>query len=233
MNQILDNKTAVITQPAVIPVSAAKSKTGWSALIDKFRYGLVLMSLRDALVKCGVEITPFYWMNEGISADYKLPDNAAFDDYEFSFFDADDIERICDLPERSFVSREHVRKIYVKGTKCYGAKYHGEIAGFTWFDLDECFSRLYKVPMKANEAYLFDVYVLNKFRGNNLALRLRHKIYEILHDRGVDSFYNITEAFNTPSIRVKQKLNSRIVFLGLYVRLFRKRKKTWILKRYE
>ena len=211
----------------------AKNKTALSLLIDKFRYGLVLLSLRDALIKLGIEITPFYWMKEGISVDYKLPVDAAFDEYEFSFFDADDIERICDLPERSFVSREHVRKIYAKGTKCYGAKYNGQIAGFSWFDLDECFSRLYKVPMKSNEAYLFDVYVLNEFRGKNLAPLLRYKIYAILRDMGVDSFYSITEAFNTPSIRIKQKLNAKFVFLGLYVRLFRKRKKTWILKWYE
>lgn len=212
--------------------SSSKS-SALSSLINKFRYGLVLLSLRDQLIKMGVEITPFYWMKEGISTDYQLPFDAGFDEFEFSFFDADDIEKICELPERAFVSKEHVRKIFAKGTKCYGAKYKGEIAGFTWFDLDECFSRLYKTPMKKNEAYLFDVYVLNAFRGKNLAPLLRYKIYAILRDMGVDSFYSITEAFNTPSIRIKEKLNARFVFLGLYVRLFRKRRKTWILKRYE
>lgn len=213
--------------------NVAKNKTGLSALRDKFRYGLVLLSLRDALIKLGIEITPFYWMKEGVPDAPDPQFDVASDEYEFSFFDAEDIECICDLPERSFVSREHVRKIYAKGTKCYGAKYNGEIAGFSWFDLDECFSRLYKTPMKSNEAYLFDVYVLNAFRGKNLAPLLRQHIYGILREKGIDSFYSITEAFNTPSIRIKQKLNARFVFLGLYVRLFRKRKKTWILKRYQ
>jgi GNAT superfamily N-acetyltransferase len=215
----------------------AIAKKSSSSLINKFRYGLVLLSLRDALIKVGIEITPFYWMKEGVPDDCKSHFGAEFDAYEFSFFDAADIDLICALPERQFITEDHVKTTFAKGAKCYGAKYNGEIVGFTWFDLDECFTPFYKIAMKDNEAYLLDMYVLNAYRGKNLAPFLRYKVYEVLQKMGVDSCYSITETFNTPSFKFKQKLNAKIIFLALFVRLrlgfLGVRKKTGILRRYK
>ena len=199
---------------------------------DKFRHGLILLMVRDYLAKLGIEITPFYWMKETVHD--KIPDHwkANFNDYEFSFFGPEEIKTICGLPEREFISKEHVIKVFNKGKKCYGAKYKGEIAAFTWIDLEESHTRFYPVKMKDNEAYLFDLYVLKSFRGKNLAPALRYKVCEILKELGRDTCYSITESFNTSSIRVKEKLNAQFIFLGLYVNLFKKYRKRWVLKRY-
>ena len=42
---------------------------------------------------------------------------------------------------------------------------------------------------------------------------------------GRDTYYSITECFNTPSIKFKEKLNAQYVLMGLYINLFNKYKK--------
>lgn len=76
------------------------------------------------------------------------------------------------------------------------------------------------------------MYVLKAFRGNNLAPILRYKNYEILKGMGRDTFYSVTEYFNTASLRFKAKLNARVIFLALYVEIFKRYRFRWILRRY-
>jgi len=199
---------------------------------NKFRYGLIFLVIRDYLKKLGIEITPFYWMEETIPDKIQVNLEDDLNDYAFSFFGPEEIEAICKLPEREFISEERITKIFNKGKKCYGAHCKGEIAAFTWFDLEECNTKFYVAPMKNNEAYLFDMYVLKAFRGKNLAPILRYKIYTILKELGRDTCYSVTECFNTPSRKFKEKLNARYIFLGLHINLFKKYKRGWILKRY-
>ena len=199
---------------------------------NKFRYGLIFLVIRDYLKKLGIDITPFYWMKETIPDKIQVNLEDDLNDYEFSFFGPAEIEAVCKLPEREFTSEEHITKIFNKGKKCYGAKYKGEIAAFTWFDLEECNTKFYPTPMKNNEAYLFDMYVLKAFRGKNLAPILRYKLYAILKELGRDTCYSVTECFNTSSRKFKEKLNAQYVFLGLYINLFKKYKRRWILKKY-
>ena len=199
---------------------------------DKFRHGLIPLMARDYLAKLGVEITPFYWMEEKVPDQVPTHLDADFKGYEFSLFGLEEIKEICKLPERKFMSEEHITKIFHQGKKCFGAKYRGEIAGFIWFDLTESCTRFWPTTLKNNEAYIFDMYVLRSFRGKNLAPVLRYKAYGILKELGRDTCYSVTESFNTPSIKVKEKLNAKFVFLGLYVNLFKKYRKRWILRKY-
>ena len=199
---------------------------------DKFRHGLILLIIRDYVAKLGIEIIPFYWMKETIPDKIQAHLDVDLNGYEFSFFGPEEIETICKLPERKFFHEEHITKVFNQGKKCYGAKYKGEIAAFTWFDLEESWTKCYPVTMKDNEAYLFDMYVLKSFRGKNLAPVLRYKIYAILKELGRDTCYSLTVCFNTPSIKFKEKLGAQFVFLGLYVNLFKKYRKRLVLKRY-
>lgn len=199
---------------------------------DKLRYKLVLLVIRDYLKKWGIEITPFYWMKEIVPDKMPAYLEADLRDCAFSFFGLEEIEAIGRIPEREYIGEERVIDIYNKGKKCYGVKYCGEIAAFTWFDLEESDSKFYPTPMKKNEAYLFDMYVLKAFRGKNLAPILRYKVCSILKEMGRDTCYSVTESFNTPSLRFKEKLNAQYVLLGLYINLFRKFRGRWVLKRY-
>ena len=199
---------------------------------EKIRQGLFFQVLRDRLAKIGINISPFYWMKESLT---NLPPpliNGNPADYTFSFFGINDIETINNLPERQAFNKQVFPSLLDKGKKCFGVKFKGEIAAFTWFDLEKSNSHSYPVAMKDNEAYLFDMYVLKNFRGKNIAPALRHKSYSVLKSMGRDTCYSITEYFNTPSFKFKQKLQARVIFKGLYVNLFKKVQKRWVLRRY-
>ena len=193
----------------------------------------MLQILRHYLIRVGIQVSPFYYMKEVIPSE--IPDllTALPEGFEFSVFGSEEVMGISKHPERKgYANEQYVINNFNKGDTCLGVKYKGGIAAFTWFSLEKSKTIYHPVAMKENEAYLFDMYVLNAYRGKNLAPVLRYKNYEILKEMGRDTFYSITEYFNTPSFRFKQKLNAKVVFLGLYVEFFRKYRNRWVLKRY-
>lgn len=199
---------------------------------DKFRYGLVFLVLRDYLKKLRIEITPFYWMKETIPDKMQVQLEDDLKDYEFLFFGPEEIAAVRNLPELDRINKDYITNLVKEGKRCYGAKYKGEITAFSWFDLDKSCTRFYPVQMKNNEVYLFYMYVVEAFRGKNIAPVLRYKLYSILKDMGRDTGYSVTESFNTPSLKFKEKLKAQYVFLGLYVNFFKKYERRWILRKY-
>ena len=182
----------------------------------------------------GIVIRPFYYVKEDLPS--AIPDRltAIPDDVAFSVFGREEVMIISKLAERKgYVGEQVVINSFRNGDTCVGLKYHGDIAAFTWFSLKQIpTAHLYEAQMAMNEAYLYDMYVLKAFRGNNLAPILRYKSYEILKRMGRDTFYSVTECFNAASFRFKAKLNARVIFLALYVEIFKRYRISWILRRY-
>jgi hypothetical protein len=201
---------------------------------ERLRQDGVLATLLHYLERAGIEIRPFYYIKEVLPS--AIPDRltAIPNGFAFSVFGREEVMAISKLAERKgYVGEQHVINNFRNGDTCLGLKYHGDIAAFTWFSLKQIpTAHLYEAQMAMNEAYLYDMYVLKAFRGNNLAPILRHKNYEILKRMGRDTFYSATEHFNTASFRFKAKLNARVIFLALYVEIFNRYRIRWILRRY-
>jgi hypothetical protein len=191
---------------------------------EKLRHGLVMQWLSDRLIRIGLEITPFYWVRE--SADGGLPDGLRAEDFrEFSFEELgpDDMEPVLAASSDGFLARGEIqRDIGSPGIKCFALKRFGEIACFTWFNLNECSSYLRPMPLKANEAYLYAMYTMRPYRGRNLAPYLRLKAMKRLNALGKDSFYSISVWFNRPSINFKKKLGATFLELHLRLMFFKK-----------
>ena len=90
----------------------------------------------------------------------------------------------------------------------------------------------YKFPLKDNEAYLFDAYTLMHFRGKGLAPYIRYQCYKELAKSDRHKLFSISNYFNTPSIKFKNKLNAKFLELRLSVELFRKWSFDLHLKKY-
>lgn len=189
--------------------------------------------LKEALSWVGVLFYPFYYFKEVSPSDLASRIAAIPADYEFSFFGPQELQFISEHPERKgYVKEEYVHENLQAGDTCLGCRYKGEIAGFTWFSLAENRHWYYRSLMKANEAYLYDIFIFKAFRGQNLSLILRLKNYEILSKMGRDTFYSITDYSNTPSFRFKKKLGAQIVFKGWHLECFDRWRKTFIIKTY-
>lgn len=196
---------------------------------SKFRYGLVLKWVFDRLAGVGIQISPYYLVEERPCVCPASADD--FKDFTFDFLTADEVRAIAKIPGRGITEQTVLGK-YEKGKLCYGAKYKGNIAAFTWVDLEECHCKYNRFPLRSNEAYLFDMWTMKPFRGKNIAPYLRYRTYQVLLEMKREVFYSITEYFNTPSIMFKKKLGAACRALCLYLELFEKHHWHWVLREY-
>jgi hypothetical protein len=196
------------------------------------RYGTLLSSIRSRLYRTGININPFYLVEERLSESGppELKDN--LEDYRFQFLTPQDMKMIGQSDIVRGQEAEY-NACLAKGWKCMGAKYRGKTVAYNWIDLEECHFPGQKFRLKKNEAYLFNMYTAVPFRGKNIAAYLRYETYKALEKMGRDTFYSISEVFNKPSIRFKQKLNARFVKKGLFIEFFKKIRLSIPLKTYK
>jgi len=135
------------------------------------------------------------------------------------------MEEIALFPRDSWSSEKELLARLSKGHKCYAAKYHNKIVAFTWCNFVNCHSILYNFPLKENEAYLYDAYTTESFRGKGIAPYLRCKFYEALHTMERDVFYSISLLFNKSAVRFKSKLDARLLLLAIH---FKRPKKNYL-----
>ena len=83
-----------------------------------------------------------------------------------------------------------------------------------------------------DEAYLENMYTYENFRGKNLAPYLRYQCYKMLAGEGKNVCYSMTQCFNTSSRKFKAKLGARHRELYLHIGLFKRFRRTVLLRRY-
>lgn len=199
-------------------------------IIDKMRYGLIIQVVRNQLAKIGIEITPYYWIQEGVNPTPVPEISGSFSDYSVEFLKEEDMAEIG-RSARGYTAEVLISRLK-EGNVCLGLKHNDDIATFFWGYLDRCRFVPINSPLAKDEVYLADMYTMEKYRGRNLATYLRYMGYDILNKMGREKIYSVTEYFNSSAMRYKQKLNPRPIRLVLYICLFRKLKRSYILKTY-
>lgn len=202
----------------------------------RIKDGTLSEAIRDRLAVMGFEIFAFYWIREDLENSPVVELRDDVNKYEFGLFGPEEMKiigKLADDPKNGrFSGEKALCEKLDRGWKCYGAKVDGEIAAFSWFDPKTCHHWLNKMDLKDNEAYLFDMFTYEKFRGKNLAPYLRHKSFEELRKHNKDTFYSVTMFHNKPSLRFKEKLNAKKIYLKARFRLFKKLEWDSILWRY-
>jgi hypothetical protein len=202
--------------------------TFWGKVKYKMRYGLTLRSILLNLKKIGIEIIPYYLFQE--SKKYaSLPDCYGDpSEYSLELFGTDRINILGTLI-KGFNLKESIEYLE-SGDLCLVLKYRSEIAAFTWTSFNEIRYCATHIKIKNNEGWLSAMYTVDSFRGRNLAPFLRYKSYELLNEMGRDVFYSVSEYFNTPAVKFKEKLNAKKLKLILFIRLFKKMRISFTLK---
>lgn len=201
-------------------------------LKTRFRHGLFMQSVRYKLVDLGIEITPYYLFLEDLNF-IKMPKiKGAIEEYTFVPLGSDDMKTIAAFPRTGW-TEEKLLALLQAGEKCVGIKYKGEIAAFMWIYPREFSYKSTVMKLKGNEAYLTDMYTVEKFRGRNIAPYLRYRCYEFLKEMGRHLLYSITTCFNSPALKFKQKVNARKIKLILYIQLFNRFHWSFTLRSYK
>ncbi len=184
----------------------------------------------DGLGWTGIRITPFYLTLEERPP---TPPSISEDSAAFSsvILGPEDMKIIAAIPLRTFTEEDLLERLN-KGCMCVGIMCHKNLAAFSWANLQECTFDGCRFALKSNEAYMFDAFTLLQYRGRGLATVARYRVYAELGKLGRTRYYSISDAFNKPSLRFKEKLGARKLWLGLLVKLFNRWKFTLKLKHY-
>jgi GNAT superfamily N-acetyltransferase len=164
---------------------------------------------------------PYYIVEEFYDDQNNLNVPLGKEDSEIRILARDDMELLGNHEECDVTTQEMIR-LLEGGCLCLAFRYKGEIAAYSWCDLNYLTVKGRIVELKRNEAYLFHARTYKAFRGKNLAPYVRNELYKLLKQRGIDRFLSITLWSNTASMKFKRKLGAKPIELFLYVGLFRK-----------
>ena len=196
----------------------------------KIRYGLTLHSIRNILQKIGIEINPYCLFQEGINVPEIDGLGRITSDYSFELLGPEDMKIIGAMD--AGYSEEQFLALLSKGEKSIALKHNGEIAAFMFINFTDVSHKSTIIHLKSNEAYLWFMFTVNSYRGKNLAPYLRYKSYEILREMGRDVLYSISDYFNSPAIKFKQKLNAKKLKIILDFKLFNRFSRSYTVKSY-
>lgn len=199
-------------------------------IINKIRYGMTFQVINNRLAKLGIIIKPYYLFQEGLNYAQSPEIKENITDYHCAFLGPDDMKGVA--KGKTGLSEKEYLSFLSEGQKCLAVKYRDDIAAFMWINLNEFRFKEVIYTLDHQEAYLWNMFTMEPFRGMNLAPYLRYESYEVLQDMGRYKLYSISEYFNTPAINFKKKLNARILKLELYINLFKKRHWNITLKKY-
>lgn len=211
-------------------------EAGQKSLFDKINWiskiiknGLFWHGTRNRLAKIGFDFMPYYW--EIGSIDIKPP--RIRDDesqYQLSIFGEKEITFIQN--NVIGISHKDLMNDLKNGDTCLGIKNAGEISVYSFIKHQSFSFRGRDFTIKSSEGYVHNTYTFEAFRGRNLAPYLRYQCYEYLKGKGIDKYYSISEYFNKPTLRYKQKLNIKPQKLYLSVILFKRWVFNFTLKSY-
>jgi GNAT superfamily N-acetyltransferase len=190
-------------------------------------------TIKQALYRRGIMATRFWWVREQLPDDLADPQASLPPDLAFRMLTEADLPQLLTFPSRGApMAAEHLVEGFAKGGGCLGVVRGDTIVGFGWWFLDDTHTLAYPRRMAAHEAYLHNMYVLPEERGSNLAVRLRHRTYQLLAELGRTTCYSITEVANVPSWRFKEKLGAEKVSLHWYLGIRKRWHWRMTLRRY-
>jgi GNAT superfamily N-acetyltransferase len=195
-------------------------------LSGAFKHGLIAQRVLDRVSRTGLVLDPYVLFREGVRPHQtEWPDLAS--EFSSSVLDASDLPAVAACVSRT---EEQIRARLHKGHLCVVLKHGSRIAGYTWADSDEVNDAACDYELRPGEAYLYDAFIAPEFRGRGLAPYLRVESYRHLRQAGKHTFYSISDYFNSPAIRFKEKLNAEAIRVYLQIKLGDRQVGHWLLR---
>lgn len=202
----------------------------WVKIRDVVRHGLLVQTWLDLLRRAGVEIKPYYLVEESLDEmPANLPEPRA-PHLQMRFLSPEDAAAVGRMPEGD-LSERAARDPMETGVCGFGAWSDGELVAFNWANLRELYFEPCRRPPAEDEAYLFGAKTARPYRGMNLGPAMRRELYVQLAALGRRRLLSISYTFNRPAIRFKQKLNARFTHHYLYLGLWGWYRRNFLLKR--
>ena len=212
-------------------MSKKKSPYSFKRIWNLIKHGLILQGMRHGLAKIGIDIMPYYWVQEEVerSDEPKL----RTEEQRFEFVSLNDLEIEQIKTKSDSISENKIIDSINDGQECVGLRHHGDIAAYMFIKLNNFTFKNREFILNDNEAYLLNMFTFDAFRGKNLAPYLRHLCYRYLEVKGIDLKYSVSNYFNKSAIRFKQKLNSKSLKLLVHIELFKSLRWHFVLRNFK
>jgi hypothetical protein len=194
------------------------------------KHGLILQGVRYAFAKIGIDIMPYYWVQEEASLSQKPLIKTDSQDFIFKSLNNEDIKLI--LEKSDTINEKKIIQSLDKKQECVGLKFGNQIAAYMFIELNDFIFNNRTFKIKENEAYLLNMFTFETYRGKNLAPYLRYCCYRYLENRNIMVKYSISNYFNKSAIKFKKKLNSKHIRLYVNIELFKRLQWHFALKKY-
>ena len=208
-----------------------KSPYSFKLIWGLIKHGLFLQGLRHGFAKIGLDIMPYYWVQEEYKKSEAPNIRGESQDFTFIRLTDEDLQKI--MTQVDILNESKIRESLALGQECVGLKQNHEIAAYMFIELNDFIIKRRRFEIKSNEAYLLNMFTFENFRGKNLAPYLRYKCYRYLEDKNIDKKYSVSNYFNKSAIRFKEKLNSKHLKLFVNIELFKTLKWHFLLKTYK
>ncbi len=192
--------------------------------------GLLVQKILQLLKSAGIVFEPYYFYQEGpfVPGTANPPEHG--NDFVFAEIGMESFPEISSIDSLN-PSREELTSRFLEGGRCFALKQGDRVVAFSWCNTKTITFDPCRRPLGPREAYLYGAETLFEFRGMRLQPYLRSLCYRELRGEGRDVVYSYSDYFNYPALRFKERLGSRILFVGLHVTIFGKWKWSTILRR--
>jgi hypothetical protein len=187
--------------------------------------------VRKCLDRLGMKVVPFFLFLERLSFADLSPLSQRFGDYETGLLGPRDMAAVAAIPGRDTTPEAVYQKRLKAGNICCGTRHRGDLVAYTWADMERCDSILYGFSLKPKEAYLFDAFTTESYRGRGIAPYLRWHSYRELAQLDKVDLYSYSLYSNAPAIRFKRKLNAQIVGVGIYTQFLNRPTRGLLLRK--
>ncbi len=179
-----------------------------------------------------IKIVPYYVFQEFLYDEHQLNLKPDLDPLEVCVLEPSDMKTISSNPEVA-ESEDILLKRLVHGSICLGLLHNDDIAAYTWCNLKKCqYHPTSDIPLKKDEAYLYDARTFKAYRGKNIAPYLRYQLYKYLTKIGRTKFYSYTVLFNISAVNFKRKLKAKPTKLYVGIIFFNRYRFNILLKDY-
>lgn len=196
----------------------------------KAKHGLILQEILDTLGRRGLWFSPYI-----IYCESEVPgegDNGQAQQFEYRELHSTETAMIAAIEGRRMPEAE-IRERFDAGGVAFGAFHGDRLIAYIWANLRQ-FPRLGDSPpvrdLEGDEAYLYDTYTIQEYRGKAIIPGLRVPLRRALWAVGRHKCYSINMYFNRPARRLKEKFGARELELRFSLNLFGRIRKDFLLR---
>ncbi len=197
---------------------------------NRIRNGLFLYTLRNFLARFGFNFELYYWDREGLdlsTEEVKIKDSE--NSYEVVNIEPHETGILHNIMG---MDSTKLKEDIMSGEMCMGLKCKNEIVAVIFVKFNDFLYNKRPIKLKDNQAYIYNLYTFEDYRGKNLAPFLRYQSYLALKERGVDEIFCVTSYLIKSSLKSNKKLGIKHSKLFLHIGLFKRAHWNYKLKSY-